>query len=169
MSKKTYAEYICEKHPELREMAEYYASLGFAEPVLWAESELRGEPSVAQAALIYALRSEISSPDDLQWLARIRQGALSFENAKLLKASQDILESMEKAGIDLATLTPLVSLIQSLVVSDISMLLDHGPAICCIPMPAGREAHWQLFTVNEDYQAQQEITGFCSGICDDDA
>lgn len=168
MSKKNYAEYICEKHPELREMAEYYASLGFSEPVLWAESELKGEPSVAKAAFIYALRNEISSPDDTKWIERIRKGPLSFENAKLLKASVDVLESIERAGIDLSRLTPLVSLIQSQVVSDISMLLDDGPAISCIPLPAGREAHWQLFAVNEEDAPQQEISGF-GGICDGDA
>lgn len=168
MSKKSYADYICEKHPELREMAEYYASLGFAEPVLWAESELRGEASVAKAAFIYALRCEISSPDDTQWMERIRNGALSFQNDKLLNSSVDVLESIESAGIDLSMLTPLVRLIQSQVVSDISMLLDQGPAISCIPLPAGREAHWQLFAVNEEDEPQKEISGF-GGICDEDA
>ncbi|MFZ2269834.1 MAG: hypothetical protein WAV95_19850 [Azonexus sp.] len=169
MPKKTYAEFICKQHPELREMAEYYASLGFAEPVLWAESEQRGEPSVAQAALIYALRSEISASDNTQWIERIRQGELSFENAKLLKAAQDVLESIERTGIDLGMLTPLVSLIQSQVVSDVSLLLDHGPAISGIPLPAGREAHWQLFAVNEEGEPQNEICGFGGGICDDDS
>lgn len=166
MAKKTYAEFICEKYPQLREMAEYYAALGLSEPVLWAESELNGEPAVAKAALIYALRQQITAHDDPLWVTRIQSNGVSLDNPQLLKNAQDVLEKISNAGLALSELTPLVRLIQAETVDNITSLLEEGPAISCIPLPQGRESEWQLFTVDEDGQALAEITGL-AGICDD--
>src|SRR5256885_3451681 len=43
--KKSHSEYLLEQHPELHALFPYYESLGMAEPVLWALSESRGEPT----------------------------------------------------------------------------------------------------------------------------
>lgn len=164
MSKKTYTEYICEIKPQLREMAEYYSVLGLSEPVLWAESELNGEPAIAKAALIYALRQQITQADGHEWIQMLEQGNTSFENPAISQAAQEALKIITSAGIEPTTLTAVVRAIQSEVITNIASLLEYGPNINCIPLPAGREAHWQLFSTDEDGKAAAEITGL-NGIC----
>jgi hypothetical protein len=43
-------------------------------------------------------------------------------------------------------------------------VLDQGPEISCIPLPPGREAHWQLFSMDAEQSLDREISGLSAWI-----
>ncbi|ALN86448.1 hypothetical protein LC55x_3185 [Lysobacter capsici] len=43
-------------------------------------------------------------------------------------------------------------------------MLDQGPSISCIPLPPGREAHWQLFSMDAEQSPDREISGLYAWI-----
>ena len=112
--KKTYSEYLLEQHPELHALFPYYESLGFAEPVLWALSESRGEPTVAMAALVHGLCSEVSAAGDSRWLEQLHQGDLNVNEGPLLSDAQQALGRLRALGIADDLLMPLVRAAQAL-------------------------------------------------------
>lgn len=164
MPSSTHDAYLLRQHPELAQMSEYYASLGFDSPLLWAHSELSGEPAVATAALLHALLAEVIPPDNQTWWTAVRTRDVNVQNENLLAQADAALQTVEAAGVDLRVLTPLIRVIQAQVVRNIATLLDQGPEISCIPLPEGREAHWQLFTVDAEDAPAQQITGLYSSI-----
>lgn len=148
--KKSCSEYLLEQHPELHALFPYYESLGMAEPVLWAQSESCGEPAVALAALVHGFCSEVSAPADSRWLDQLREGELNINEGPLLSDAQQALGRLRALGIAGELLMPLVRAAQAQAVNNIAAMIDMGPEIVCLPLPQGREAHWQLFEVDAE-------------------
>ncbi|MEH6420072.1 hypothetical protein [Pseudomonas sp. CGJS7] len=159
MPASTHQAHLLRQHPELGELSRYYASLGLESPIQWALSERAGEPAVATAALVHALLAEVAPARDEAWLSAIRAGEVNVGNEALIAEAGAALRTVEQAGVDPRALTPLVRAIQAQVVRNIAALLDQGPEISCIPLPPGREAHWQLYSVQADDSPGREIVG----------
>ncbi|WP_137938961.1 hypothetical protein [Chitinivorax sp. B] len=168
MPKKTHAEYLQQQHPGITELAEYYAELGFNQPILWAKSELDGEPAVATAALIHALRNEIVQAEDHGWSAAIRNGDVNIEDETLIAEATITLDYLQERDVDLNRLTPLIRAIQMQTIRNVTTLLDDGPEICCIPLPAGRECGWQLTALDANGEPNGTITGLHEVIDDEE-
>lgn len=66
--------------------------------------------------------------------------------------------------MDLARLTPLVRALQTQTVRNIAALLDQGPAIACLPLPADRPAHWALYAVDAQDRPGGPIGGLQASI-----
>ena len=164
--KKSHSEYLLEQHPELHALFPYYESLGLAEPVLWALSESRGEPAVAMAALVHGLCSEVSAAGDSRWLEQLHQGDLNVNEGPLLSDAQQALGRLRALGIADDLLMPLVRAAQVQAVNNIAAMIDMGPQISCLPLPQGRQAHWQLFDVDvEDGETSGKVlSGFAIDV-----
>lgn len=150
MGKKTYEEYLVEKNPGVEAIAQHYAELGVARPLLYAEAELEGKAPYAGALFGYALRNEINPPDDHRWIAAARDGTLNFENETLREQAAGAVRYLEQHGIDMTRLTPLIRAIQTQTVVQVTTILDHGPHVLGLSIPEEREVYWGLFSVNGD-------------------
>jgi len=157
MAKKSHAEFLIQKDPRLLELSKYYESVEQAEPVLWAQAELKGEPTVATAALAYALRKELTDPADHSWINSILTGNVNIDSEEVTSAAAEALRKLGELNVPLELLTPVVRSIQAQILNNIAGLLEEGPTICCIPMPAGRESHWQLFATDSEEQPTEPI------------
>ncbi|MBI1891194.1 MAG: hypothetical protein HYS18_11140 [Burkholderiales bacterium] len=159
MTKKTYEEYLLQTKPELVELAKYYADLGMSAPVLWAEAETKGDPTVATCLFTYVLGKEINKADDHGWIAAVKGGDINVDSESLCTEAADALLHAEKCGIDLTRLTPLVRAIQTQCVKNFVSALDEGPELLCLPLPEGREVSWQLYEVKKDESIGNPISG----------
>lgn len=63
----------------------------------------------------------------------------------MLADAGEALRYAEGCGIELTRLTPLVRAIQSQCIKNFASILDEGPELLCLPLPAGRETSWQLY------------------------
>ncbi|MDR3016643.1 MAG: hypothetical protein LBV56_14490 [Delftia acidovorans] len=164
--KKSYSEHLLEQHPELHALFPYYESLGMSEPVLRALSESRGEPAVALAALVHGLCSEVAAAGDSRWLEQLHEGELNINDGPLLSDAQQALGRLRELGVAGELLMPLVRAAQAQAVNNIAAMIDMGPEIVCLPLPPGREAHWQLFDVDvEDGETPGKgLSGFALDV-----
>ena len=165
MAKKTYEEYLLEENPGLAAVAQDYAALGVATPLLLAQAEASGEDPYPASLLGYALRMEVNPPDDHRWIDAARSGDMNLENETLLAQAADAVAYLEQSGVDLTRLTPLVRAVQAQVVRQVAALLDEGPEISCLPMPEGREFGWGVFSVNADDSIGRQM-GVRSAVSD---
>lgn len=164
MSKKSHREHLLERFPELQALVPYYESLGVAEPALWALSESSGEPTVATAALVHGLHREVAAAGDIGWLQQLSEGDLNIEEGPLLREAQQALDRLRESGVTHEMLMPLVRAAQAHAVNDIAAVVDMGPGILCLPLPPGRETHWQLFEVDADEAPGKPLSGFASMV-----
>lgn len=164
MPSSTYDDHLLRQKPELAQLSQYYAALGLDAPLQWANSELSGEPAVATAALLHALLAQVTPADDHAWCTTVRARDVNVENEDMLAQADAALRALEAAGVDLRLLTPLIRVMQAQVVRNIAALLDQGPQISCIPLPPGREAHWQLFSMDAGQSPDREISGLYAWI-----
>lgn len=164
MSKKSHSEYLLERQPELRDLCAYYESLEMDEPVLWALGESRGEPAVANAALLHGLRGEVAAAGESRWLQQLGEGDVNIEHGPLLCEAQQALQRLREQGVADELLMPLVRAAQVHAVNGVAALIDMGPGILCLPLPQGRETHWQLFEANDDGAPGQPLSGFAAVV-----
>lgn len=164
MPSSTHDAYLLRQRPELAQLSEYYTALGLDSPLQWASSELSGQPAVATAALLHALLAQVAPADDQHWWTAVRAGDVNVQNEAMLAQADAALHALETAGIDPGVLTPLIRVMQAQVVRNIAALLDQGPEISCIPLPPGREAHWQLFSMDAEQAPDREISGLYAWI-----
>jgi len=161
MPKRSHAEHLIAQNPALRQLSEYYESLGLLEPVLWAQGETEGEACVSTAALLHALRNEVLRLDDNgEWLNRVREGDLNVENESLLNRAREAITRLDALGVPADLILPLVRVAQAEAVNNMASLLDQGPRISCLPLPPGREVDWQLVEVDAEGKPRADISGF---------
>lgn len=144
MTQPSFSESLLIQHPQLQELSSYYEELGFEEPIQWAYSEMTGEAAVATAALVHALGSEVCRAGDHAWAGLMQSGSMNVGNAAIAAQAAEALAGLAAQGVDLSSLTPVIRAVQAQVVRNIATLLDEGPETCCIPLPAGREAGWEI-------------------------
>lgn len=149
-TKKTYEEYIAEARPTVEKLAEDYAALGVAKPMLWAESESLGENGYAESLFGYALRREVGKPDDHSWAETLLDGTVNVENEALLAEAAQAVRYLQECGIDIERLTPMVRALQSQSVRNIVSVLADRPEVARLPLPNGRKARWGVYHVEPD-------------------
>lgn len=159
MSASNYTDYLKRQYPRIESVATFYAEQGAANPLNWAVAECKGEPALATFVFAQALRAEIAAAESLEWAEWARQGDLNVEDAPLLQQAAEALRHLQERGVDLARLTPLVRALQTHTVRNIAALLDQGPAISCLPLPADRQAHWALYAVDTQDRPQAPLSG----------
>ncbi|MDF3834139.1 hypothetical protein P3W85_14405 [Cupriavidus basilensis] len=159
MTKKTYADFLRERYPEIVPLAEYYAAIGAGDGYGTAKADLDGESVLASNLFAYALRSEVGMPDDHAWARRILSGDINVEDETLLAQAAQAVEYLQQCKVDIGRLTPLIRAIQAQVVANVAAVLDQGPEISCLPLPEGRRTHWQLVEVDDDGSYGAEISG----------
>ncbi|MES2260119.1 MAG: hypothetical protein V4724_16485 [Pseudomonadota bacterium] len=158
MSRKTHEEYILAKHPQLEALSGFYRTIGTSNPVLCAEADLRGEPAtLATQLFVHGLRGLVTPSTESRWADDVQSEDIADEQLRARAA--ECVQYLLAEGIDLARVTPLIQAIQTLTIGHVAGLLDEGPEISCLPMPEGRQTHWQLFEVNDDELPGAAITG----------
>lgn len=159
MSPNNYTDYLKRQYPQIESVAAFYAEQGAENPLNWALAECKGEPALATFVFTQALRAEITPAGSLDWAVQVSQGELNVEDAQLLQQAAAALQHLQERGVDLARLTPLVRALQTQTVRTIAGLLDEGPAIACLPLPADRPAHWALYAVDAQDRPQTPLAG----------
>lgn len=159
MSASTYTDYLKRQYPQIESIAAFYAEQGAENPLNWALAECKGEPALATFVFARALRAEIAPADSLDWAGQTAAAELNVEDAQLLQQAAAALQHLQERGVDLARLTPLVRALQTHAVRTIAALLDQGPAISGLPLPADRQTHWALYAVDAQDRPQMPLTG----------
>ena len=154
-----YSEYLRSKHPGIEKIADFYSGLGLEDPYAWALAEIEGNPAVASALFVNQLRSFIAPSGDRNWIQRIECNEINVEDAQIVQQSADAVKALRQLGVDLDLVTPIIRAVQAEVVRNVAGLLDEGPELLCLPMPEGREAHWQLVACRPDGSNVQPISG----------
>ncbi len=148
MTKKTYADFLRERYPEIVPLAEYYAAIGAGDGYGTAKADLDGESVLASNLFAYALRSEVGMPDDHAWAQRILSGDINVEDETLLAQAAQAVEYLQQCKVDIGRLTPLIRAIQAQVVANVAALLDQGPGshACRCRRAGARTGNWSKWT-----------------------
>jgi hypothetical protein len=100
----------------------------------------------------------------MRWLQQLGEGDLNIEEGPLLSEAQQALDRLRDSGITDEMLMPLVRAAQAHAVNGIAAVIDMGPGILCLPLPPGRETHWQLFEVDAEEAPGKPLSGFAGVV-----